>query len=55
MSSELQIRETLAAMKGCFTTIIITHREPLIALADETYVMRDGRLNRSEQNNLCAA
>lgn len=42
MASELQIRETLANMKGRFTIVIITHREALVALADETYLMRDG-------------
>lgn len=47
MASELQIRETLGGMKGRFTTIIITHREALIALADETYEMRDGQLQSS--------
>jgi ATP-binding cassette subfamily B protein/subfamily B ATP-binding cassette protein MsbA len=45
MASELQIRETLKAMKGRFTIIIITHREALIALSDATYEMRDGVLN----------
>jgi ATP-binding cassette, subfamily B, bacterial MsbA len=44
MASELQIRETLQAMKGKFTIIIITHREALVALADETYEMQDGQL-----------
>ncbi len=44
MASELQIRETLSGMKGKFTIIIITHREALIALADETYEVRDGQL-----------
>ncbi len=44
MASELQIRETLKAMKGRFTIIIITHREALVALADETYAMQDGQL-----------
>jgi ATP-binding cassette subfamily B protein/subfamily B ATP-binding cassette protein MsbA len=44
MASELQIRETLQAMKGRFTIIIITHREALVALADETYAMQDGQL-----------
>ncbi len=45
MASELQIRETLMAMKGKFTIVIITHREALVALADETYEMRDGVLS----------
>lgn len=44
MASELQIRETLQAMKGQMTIIIITHREALIALADEVYTMRSGVL-----------
>ena len=47
MASELQIRETLAAMKGKFTIIIITHREALVVLADETFVMRDGQFSAS--------
>ena len=45
MASELQIRETLAAMKGQLTIIIITHREALVALADETFVMQDGEFS----------
>lgn len=44
MASELQIRASLQEMKGQFTTIIITHREALVALADETYEMCDGQL-----------
>jgi ABC-type bacteriocin/lantibiotic exporter with double-glycine peptidase domain len=44
MSSELQIRESLAEMKGTCTIIIITHREALAALADETYEVRGGSL-----------
>jgi len=44
MASELQIRETLQSMKGQMTIIIITHREALIALADEVYHMKDGFL-----------
>lgn len=54
MASELQIRETLAAMKGRFTIIIITHREALVALADETYVMQDGNFS-SYQNTTSRA
>ncbi|MFZ4470827.1 MAG: ABC transporter ATP-binding protein, partial [Pirellula sp.] len=42
MASELQIRETLQAMKGQMTILIITHREALIALADEVYSMQSG-------------
>ncbi len=44
MVSEIQIRETLQAMKGSITIIIITHREALIALADHVYHMKDGLL-----------
>ena len=44
MASELQIRETLQSMKGQMTIIIITHREALIALADDVYHMKDGYL-----------
>jgi ATP-binding cassette subfamily B protein/subfamily B ATP-binding cassette protein MsbA len=44
MASELQIRETLQAMKGQMTILIITHREALIALADEVYSMQSGVL-----------
>ena len=55
MASELQIRETLAAMKGRFTIIIITHREALVALADETYVMRDGQFSASVKSMSYAA
>ncbi|MGN6547367.1 MAG: ABC transporter ATP-binding protein [Aureliella sp.] len=44
MSSELQIRESLAQLKGTCTIIIITHREALAALADETYEVRAGSL-----------
>lgn len=44
MASELQIRQSLAEMKGSCTIIIITHREALVALADETYEVQSGRL-----------
>jgi ATP-binding cassette, subfamily B, bacterial MsbA len=44
MSSELQIRDTLSKMKGQLTIVIITHREALAALADQTYLMTDGQL-----------
>lgn len=44
MASELQIRETLQSMKGQMTIIIITHREALIALADDVYHMKGGFL-----------
>jgi ATP-binding cassette subfamily B protein/subfamily B ATP-binding cassette protein MsbA len=44
MASELEIRETLQAMKGQMTILIITHREALIALADEVYTMQSGVL-----------
>jgi ATP-binding cassette subfamily B protein/subfamily B ATP-binding cassette protein MsbA len=44
MASELKIRETLQSMKGQMTIIIITHREALIALADDVYLMQSGSL-----------
>lgn len=54
MASELQIRETLQAMKGQMTIIIITHREALVALADEVYTMEAGVL-RAEASSRAAA
>lgn len=44
MASELQIRQTLQDLKGQFTTIIVTHREALCALADDIYCMENGIL-----------
>ncbi len=44
IASELLIRESLQEMKGKFTIIIITHREALVALADEIYEVCDGKL-----------
>lgn len=52
MASELQIRETLQAMKGQLTIIIITHREALVALADEVYELNHGKLSRIEKMRL---
>jgi len=54
MASELQIRETLQSMKGKMTIIIITHREALVALADEVYCMQDGILNASRPAQVAA-
>jgi ABC-type multidrug transport system fused ATPase/permease subunit len=54
MASELQIRETLQAMKGQMTIIIITHREALVALADKVYTMEAGVL-RAEASSRAAA
>ncbi len=54
MASEIQIRETLQSMKGSMTLIIITHREALIALADEVYHMTDGRLAATTTNAAAA-
>ena len=51
MASELQIRETLQAMKGQMTILIITHREALIALADEVYHMQGGMLVATPHEN----
>ncbi|MDX1925346.1 MAG: ABC transporter ATP-binding protein [Pirellulaceae bacterium] len=44
MVSELQIRQSLSDLKRKSTIIIIAHREALMALADETYEVVDGRL-----------
>ena len=50
MASEIQIRETLQSIKGQLTIIIITHREALIALADDVYHMKDGYLTAASPN-----
>jgi ATP-binding cassette subfamily B protein/subfamily B ATP-binding cassette protein MsbA len=55
MASELQIRETLQAMKGQMTIIVITHREALIALADEVYTMKAGVLEPAVSSAAAAA
>jgi ABC-type bacteriocin/lantibiotic exporter with double-glycine peptidase domain len=55
MSSELQIRDTLEAMKGSMTIIIITHREALTSIADEVYTMRDGTLHSHASPRSAAA
>ena len=55
MASEIQIRETLQAMKGSITIIIITHREALIALADHVYHMKDGLLTTAATDASAAA
>ncbi len=47
MASEIQIRETLEAMKGKMTIIIITHREALLKFADEVYTIDKGVLSKS--------
>jgi ABC-type bacteriocin/lantibiotic exporter with double-glycine peptidase domain len=52
MASEIQIRETLQAMKGQMTILIITHREALIALADSVYTMQEGMLVQSDAATL---
>ena len=51
MASEIQIRETLQAMKGQMTILIITHREALIALADEVYSMQSGVLVETQHDS----
>ncbi|MFN7290049.1 MAG: ABC transporter ATP-binding protein [Pirellula sp.] len=48
MASEIQIRETLEAMKGRMTIIIITHREALLKVADEVYTIEKGILSKSQ-------
>lgn len=55
MASEIQIRETLQSMKGQFTIIIITHREALIALADDVYTLEKGLMHCSSAHYLKAA
>ncbi len=54
MASELQIRETLQSMKGRMTIIIITHREALIALADDVYTMHAGVLTHLDAKTAAA-
>lgn len=54
MASEIQIRETLQSMKGQLTIIIITHREALIALADEVYTMQGGQLLNTNERRIAA-
>jgi ATP-binding cassette, subfamily B, bacterial MsbA len=55
MASELQIRQSLAAMKGSCTIIIIAHREALVALADATYEVVDGCLRPSNYGRKATA
>jgi ATP-binding cassette subfamily B protein/subfamily B ATP-binding cassette protein MsbA len=55
MASELKIRETLQAMKGQMTIIIITHREALLAVADEVYEMDCGTLVKKDHSASKAA
>ena len=54
MTSEINIRETLQSMKGKMTLVIITHREALIALADQVYYMKDGALSVSSSTQVAA-
>lgn len=54
MASEIKVRETLQSMKGKMTLVIITHREALIALADQVYYMKDGLLNLSNSTQAAA-
>lgn len=44
MQSEQLIRDSLANLRGERTTIIITHREKLLELADRVFEMVEGRL-----------
>lgn len=44
LTSEVQIRETLQAMKGTMTIIIVTHREALLKIADDIYQINRGEL-----------
>ncbi len=47
MASELLVRESLAQIKGTCSIVIITHREALVALADEIYEVSGGKLHAS--------
>ena len=51
LTSEVQIRETLQAMKGTMTIIIVTHREALLKIADDVYHMNRGTLTIHQKSN----
>jgi len=42
-------------MKGKMTLIIITHREALIALADEVFQIQNGHMTSANQTDSAAA
>ncbi|MCU0712538.1 MAG: ABC transporter ATP-binding protein/permease [Pirellula sp.] len=50
LTSEVQIRETLEAMKGTMTIIIVTHREALLKMADNVYQIQGGKLSAHHQS-----
>jgi ATP-binding cassette subfamily B protein/subfamily B ATP-binding cassette protein MsbA len=50
LTSEVQIRETLQAMKGTMTIVIVTHREALLKIADDVYHMNRGTLTPSQKS-----
>lgn len=52
LTSEVQIRETLQAMKGTMTIIIVTHREALLKIADEVYHIQAGQLATQHKSAL---
>jgi ABC-type multidrug transport system fused ATPase/permease subunit len=51
LTSEVQIRETLQAMKGTMTIIIVTHREALLKIADDVYHMTRGSLTIHQKSD----
>lgn len=55
MRSERLICESLARHRGRRTNIIITHREAMLALADDIYRVEDGTLHRIERHDIRAA
>jgi ATP-binding cassette, subfamily B, bacterial MsbA len=55
MRSEQLICESLQRHRGRRTNIIITHREAMLALADEIYRVENGGLHRIERHQIRAA
>ncbi len=55
MQSEIQIRESLAEIKGSCTILIITHRVALLELADEIFEMKNGELHVAGMASIMAA
>jgi ATP-binding cassette, subfamily B, bacterial MsbA len=55
MQSEIQIRQSLAELKGSCTIIIITHRVALLELTDEIYEVSNGQMGRMDASQVMAA
>jgi ATP-binding cassette subfamily B protein/subfamily B ATP-binding cassette protein MsbA len=55
MQSEIQIRQSLAELKGSCTIIIITHRVALLELADEIHEINNGHISRIDASQVMAA